>query len=85
MILHTINKPSALANCMDLIANDDQVLLLEDGVYLALTSLPFKVLVMGVDAQARGLADQLDNRCEVVDYPGFVTLCTEADKVCSWF
>lgn len=85
MIVHTINKVSALGLCNNLIAEGDKVVLLEDGVYLGLQSLPFLVFAIRLDVDARGLGSLLAAQTESIDYSDFVRLCTEADKVCSWF
>jgi tRNA 2-thiouridine synthesizing protein B len=85
MIVHTINKVSALGLCNNLIAEGDKVVLLEDGVYLGLQSLPFLVSAIRFDVDARGLGGLLAAQTESIDYSDFVRLCTEADKVCSWF
>lgn len=85
MIVHTINKVSALGLCNNLIAEDDKVVLLEDGVYLGLRPLPFLVFAIRFDVDARGLSRLLAAQTESIDYIDFVRLCAEADKVCSWF
>ena len=85
MIVHTINKVSALSLCSNLIAEDDQIVLLEDGVYIGLQPLPFSVFAIRVDVDARGLSGRLTEQIESIDYSDFVSLCAEADKVCSWF
>jgi len=85
MIVHTINKVSALGLGSNLIAEGDQVVLLEDGVYLGLQSLPFSVFAIRVDVDARGLSGRLTEQIESIDYSDFVSLCGKADKVCSWF
>ncbi len=85
MILHTINKVSALALCRDLICEGDKVVLLEDGVYLGLQPLPLPVLAIRQDVDARGLSGRLTDHTKLIDYNDFVHLCTGADKVCSWF
>ena len=84
MLLHTINKPGPLDNCRDLIAADDHVLLIEDGVYLALTEMK-TAFVLKADVEARGLSSRLPESITMVDYTGFVRLADEADKVCAWF
>ena len=84
MILHTINKPSALALCEHLIADDDLVVLIEEGVYLASGSLPGRCCALEVDVLARGLGGSVGDT-RLIDYDTFVELCTEADKVCAWF
>ncbi len=85
MILHTINKVAGLALCQHLIAADDKVVLLEDGVYLGLQPLPFSICAIRLDVEARGLVGRLKEPVELIDYSDFVSLCTEADKICSWF
>ena len=84
MILHTINKPSALALCEHLIADDDLVILIEEGVYLASGTLPGRCYALEMDVLARGLADSISNT-RLIDYDTFVELSTEAAKVCAWF
>lgn len=84
MILHTINKPSALAKCRELVATGDQVVLLEDGVNLGLESLPFDVYAMAGDAQARGLAAKL-GETKLISYVDLVKMTAAADKICAWF
>ena len=85
MIVHTINKVSALSLCSNLIAEGDQVVLLEDGVYIGLQPLPFSVFAIRVDVDARGLSGRLTEQIESIDYSDVVSLCAKADKVCSWF
>jgi len=84
MILHTINKVSAWGKCEGLISENDQVLLLEDGVYLAL-SLRRPCAVLSADAAARGLTGHLPDGARLMDYGDFVGLAARADKVCAWF
>ena len=85
MILHTINKVAGLALCQHLIAAGDKVVLLEDGVYLGLQPLAFSIYAIRLDVEARGLVGRPKEPVELIDYSDFVSLCTEADKVCSWF
>lgn len=85
MILHTINKVTGFELCQHLIAANDKVVLLEDGVYLGLSPLPFSIFAIRMDVEARGLAGRVKEPVELIDYSDFVRLCTEADKVCSWF
>ena len=85
MIVHTFNKVPALGLGSNLIGEDDQIVLLEDGVYLGLQSLPFSAFAIRVDVDARGLSGRLTEQIESIDYSDFVSLCGKADKVCSWF
>ena len=99
-ILHTVNKSAyerdTLESCVRLAAKGGSVLLIEDGVYSAMSGgkkssvienakgdLSFYVL--GPDVKARGLSeDRLIDGVKVVDYKGFVELAVASDKVSSW-
>jgi tRNA 2-thiouridine synthesizing protein B len=99
-ILHTVNKSAyerdTLESCVRLAAKGASVLLIEDGVYSAMSGgkkssvienakgdLSFYVL--GPDVKARGLSeDRLIDGVKVVDYKGFVELTVACDKVSSW-
>lgn len=98
MILHTVNKPAphqALALCLRFVADDDIVLLLEDGVYNALATSNAamqlheatlnRIVALQPDIIARGLAGQHAATVELIDYHDFVELCCQCDKVQSWF
>ena len=85
MILHTINKPAAWQQCHELIAADDAVLLIEDGVYLALENPALNCYVLEADASARGLEEKLGQSVSLATYSDFVRLSLEAEKVCAWF
>ena len=96
--LHTVNKSpfssSAFDTCMGLAKSGSTVLLYEDAVYAATTdnkaalriseSDGIHFVVLGPDAQARGIESKLAHGIRVVDYSGFVDLVTEHDKVQAW-
>ncbi|MFP4061848.1 MAG: sulfurtransferase complex subunit TusB [Halochromatium sp.] len=98
--LHTVNKSpfekTSLAACLDHASPGAAVLLIEDGVYAALTRTSVegrvksaldsvKVYALGPDLQARGLSeDRIIPGISVVDYAGFVDLAAEHDKVQAW-
>jgi tRNA 2-thiouridine synthesizing protein B len=100
--LHTVNKSPfekpSLQSCLDYAGNGGAgaVLLLEDGVYAALTGTSVeqrvqsaldsvKVYVLGPDLKARGFAEErVIEGISVVDYAGFVDLAAENDKVQAW-
>ena len=84
MVLHTVNKPAAWAECSGLIAEKDQVVMLEDGVYLALSEIS-QGYAIRADVEARGLSGRLPDQVQLIDYGEFVRLCTHADKICAWF
>jgi tRNA 2-thiouridine synthesizing protein B len=98
--LHTVNKSpfekTSLAACLGHLSAGAAVLLMEDGVYAALTQTSVeeqvkgaldsvKIYALGPDLQARGLADErVIPGISVVDYAGFVDLAAEHDKVQAW-
>ena len=84
MILHTVNKPAAWVKCSDLIGPHDEIVLREDGVYLALTKIK-KASAIRADIEARGLTHLLPSGIELIDYPNFVKLCCHSEKICAWF
>ncbi len=96
MILHTINKNNeTLERCLSLLSEEDAVLLIEDGVYAALDSKKNKTLWNSVapdikkyamvnDLAARGISDRMLPFFEPIDWPGFVSLSLEYEKVISW-
>lgn len=93
MILHTVNKsPSlpALASCLQFIAAEDAMVLLEDGVYAGIaTNNPLadvsnEIYAISADVSARGLDGRLADHISVIDYAAFVTLCTQYKLVKNW-
>ena len=98
--LHTVNKSpferDALEACLRLAKKGSAVLLIEDGVYGAMsgTAVSDKVkqamndvsfYVLGPDVAARGMQeDKLIDGIKIVDYNGFVDLTTECDGVHAW-
>lgn len=98
MILHTVNKSPAaysLDSCLRFLDKEDALLLLEDGVYVAtaasrdkladLIDAGIPVYAIKIDVDARGLADRLVEGVQMIDYAGFVDLCTNYKVVKSWF
>lgn len=99
-ILHTVNKSpferTSLDSCLKFAQPGAAVLLIEDGVYAALTGTSVedqvkdalnrvKIYVLGPDLKARGFAEgRLINGVSVVDYAGFVDLAAENAKVQAW-
>lgn len=99
-ILHTVNKSpferTSLDSCLTFAQPGAAVLLIEDGVYAALTGTSaedqvkdalnrVKIYVLGPDLKARGFAEgRLINGISVVDYAGFVDLAAENAKVQAW-
>jgi tRNA 2-thiouridine synthesizing protein B len=99
MTLHTWNKSSAqaapLAACLAVLAEGDTLLLLEDGVYLALDqaflqrftpvtpALP-RLCVLSTDLAARGISARISPVATVIDYKEFVDLCLQHLQVVNW-
>ena len=99
-MLHLINKSpfdrNSLDSCLRLAAAGGSVLLIEDGVYAAMSKAAYAeavskrmddltFYVLGPDVSARGLDDTpLIDGINVVDYGGFVDLVVEHDVAQSW-
>lgn len=85
-MLHTLNKSTGdwLTPCLRYGRPNDALVLLEDGVYWALTHTADKVdkllekgirvYAIDLDINARGLADRLNNAVTVIGYDEFVEL-----------
>jgi len=97
-MLHTINKSpyahACLADCLRVCTAEDAIVLIEDGVYAALSAgewLPAllaktqAVYVLQPDAEARGLGERIAPAIRAVDYAGFVRLCIEQPKMMAWY
>ena len=99
-MLHLINKSpfdrNALDSCLRLAEAGSSVLLIEDGVYAAMSKATsaeavnarmddLTFYVLGPDLSARGLDDvSLIDGINVVDYGGFVDLVVEHEVAQSW-
>lgn len=97
--LHMLNKTS-LSGCFKLclaaIGPEDQLLLIEDGVFCGLKdSKDCKTLVAALnrqqvfcleeDAQARGIEKKLANFICLINYDKFVALTEQNETVVSWY
>lgn len=93
ILSHSPFADSRLASCLRLLGASDALLLCGDAVYAlqpgtanlqALQLMPASVALYALDEDlsARGL--KAPDRTQIVDYPGFVELCTRYDKVNSW-
>ncbi len=99
-ILHTVNKSpferNSLDSCLKFAQSGAAVLLIEDGIYAALSGTSaearmkgaldvVKVYVLGPDLKARGFSEErVIPGISVVDYAGFVDLSAEHAKVQAW-
>ena len=98
--LHTVNKSpferDSLSSCIRLATSGHAILLIEDGIFGALTGTDHSdmvsgamkdvsVYVLGPDLAARGMSeDRVIDGIQVVDYSGFVELTTKHDTCQSW-
>lgn len=99
--LHTVNKSpfshTTLASCLQVCGKQDGILLLEDGVFGALTSAPcaeelsglidsgIKIYALADDVNARGLHEKIRKDILIMDYNGFVQLSIKHNCVQSWY
>jgi len=90
--LHTLNKASldqtASKDCFRALEKGDALVLIEDGVYLTqrnkIVKKSISIFALQHDLHLRGLSP-MQNRVQIIDDAGFVELCTQYDKVVSWF
>lgn len=101
MILHTVNKSptqhKAFWDCLAIANQGDKILLLEDGVYCALTSQPcteaiekakkFNIEFYALQAhlETRGVEKHINTSINAIDYLDFVALCTQHTAIQSWY
>lgn len=99
--LHTVNKSpyntNTLASCLNVCDCEDAILLMEDGVFGALSQSPcaeylsstiakgVKVYALESDVKARGLAERLHHEIQLTDFHNFVQLSLDYRCVQSWY
>ncbi len=99
--LHTVNKSpfshTTLSSCIQVCGNEDGILLLEDGVFGAMTGAPcaeqlselidkgIKIYAIQGDINARGLQEKLRKDIVTTDYNEFVQLSLQHRCVQSWY
>ncbi len=99
-MLHTVNKSplqtNDLASCLGHLGTDGRLLMIEDGVYGALSGTEAtrqlagpagegRVYVLGPDLEARGVdAGTVADGVQVVDYAGFVQLVVDHGPHQAW-
>ncbi|AVO55543.1 sulfurtransferase complex subunit TusB [Ectopseudomonas mendocina] len=93
ILSHSPFADSRLASCLRLLGAHDAVLFCGDAVYAlqpgtanlqALQLMPTSVALYALDEDLSARALKAPERTQVVDYPGFVELCTRYAKVNSW-
>jgi len=98
-MLHIVNKSPtqtrSLESCLRMILPQHALLLIEDGVYAALSGTPLenklraasinmKILALKPDLDARGVTNRTLDSVTLVDYGGFVDLVAEHGTPNSW-
>lgn len=85
-VLHLVNRSAALPDCLRMAADDDAIVLIENGVYGAVAgAAPERpVHALAVDVAARGLRERLGPGVAVVDDAGFVALVEAHAPVVTW-
>lgn len=96
MLLHLLNRSpaSSRVHCDALRAMDesDYLLLIEDGVYGAMSplaeqfaSVSGRLFALREDLASRGLEGRSAESVSVIDMEGFVRLTEETERTVSWF
>ncbi len=94
MITHTVNKSSthspAFDQCLQIVQPNDNLILIEDGVYNAITHRAdllalTNCYLLADDVKARGLQNIIDSRFALISYQQFVELVISKPLSQSWF
>ncbi len=90
-MLHIVKTQQAIHSALPYMANGDDILLIEDAVYLANPKhaqnslLPsVSVSVLRADIDARGLGDHISAQITCVGYSGFVSLTERHQQSLTW-
>lgn len=82
--LHMVNRSSALAACLAVAADEDAVLLIEDGVYATLRAPVRPLHAIEDDIRARGLTSRVDVAITRIGYAEMVELTVKHQPIVSW-
>ncbi|MEH6344700.1 MAG: sulfurtransferase complex subunit TusB [Bermanella sp.] len=91
MVLHLIQRSpfssTTLSDCLNIIGKEDSLLFMQDGVYIqshpSLASIKNSVYFLYDDLKARGI--EKGSTGKSLNYQEFVQLCTQHDKIISWY
>lgn len=90
-MLHIIKTPQALHDVLSTLSPNDEILLVEEGVYLGRkqhrehTLLPENgVCVLEADLFARGIHAQISSKLKKVNHTGFVQLTADHEQSITW-
>ncbi|MCG6200270.1 sulfurtransferase complex subunit TusB [Psychromonas antarctica] len=96
MLLHTVKtspfQTLAISNCLDLLADGDTLLLIEDAVVASQADHPLyaqlklladqgRLMVLDADLEARGIQNRIGTRCSYLD---FVALVIKHQSQLAW-
>jgi tRNA 2-thiouridine synthesizing protein B len=95
-VLHIVNKSpfanNSLNDCLQHLAADDELLLIEDAVVAALSDSRFlaelpakRTYALQADIEARALSNKLDRTISRIDDEGFVDLTEQHNSSISWY
>ena len=96
MTLHLLsrspNSGSSFEDCLQACGSEDEILLLEDGVYACTSETHLELLkskgircyALTSDCVARGLVSPPDDKILAVDYKGFVELAVKHPRSVTW-
>ena len=89
--LHLVARTSALPACLASAGGEDAILLIEDGVYAAITperlgvTVGMKVYALSEHLAARGLdLERLGPLVIIADFPRFVDLAVLYEQIINW-
>lgn len=85
--LHLVNRSRALADCLQIAAPDDTILLIEDAVFRATAALapPGRALLaLQPDVSARGLTGRLAATVTCIDDADFVQRVVDHQPIVTW-
>lgn len=90
MSLHILSQgpaqKSALQSCLTAAEDGDALILIGEGVLNALSPLNhLSCYALHEDIIKHGLSEQIPDSITMIDYPEFVSLCTQYSPICSWF
>ena len=83
-VLHIVNHAEALSRCLEIAADNDAVVLIEDGVYAGATYDSRALYALEDDLAARGMSARMMDTVTTIDYAKFVELVCEHQPTVSW-
>ena len=97
MVLHTLSTgpdSSAFADCLRVASADDAILLMGDGVYIALegtqpcselVAAKAEIFILEDDAHAAGITDRISAQASLIDFNRFVELTEHFPRQLAWY